>query len=84
MTGHKALVHLTPGNGTVAVDGTRLQGIRSVTITGAVDEVPTLTVELKLNTALVDGEYVVQVPEATAAALITLGWTPPAPSHPTA
>lgn len=82
MQSHKALVHLGPGNGTVSVDGTRLKGLRGVTIRAGADEVPTLTVELLLHSALIDGEYVVQVPEDTAAALVTLGWTPPAPPQP--
>jgi hypothetical protein len=82
MQSHKALVHLGPDNGTVNVDGTRLKGLRGLTISAGADEVPTLTVELLLHSALIDGEYVVQVPEDSAAALIALGWTPPAPAQP--
>ncbi|MFD5251316.1 hypothetical protein ACFWM5_00535 [Streptomyces bobili] len=77
---HKALVHLTGPTGTVAVDGTRLKGVRNVAIRAGLDQDtgPTLTVELALDTALVDGQVVVQVPDDTAAALTALGWTPPA------
>lgn len=82
MQHHKALVHLGPGNDAVNVDGTRLKGVRSLAIRAGVDEVPTLTVELLLHSALIDGEYLVQVPDDTAAALIALGWTPPAPTQP--
>lgn len=76
---HKALVHLDSRTGAVSVDGTRLKGIRAVALRGSVDHAPTLTVDLQLDSALVDGEYVVQVPDDTAATLTALGWTPPAP-----
>ncbi|MFF6825036.1 hypothetical protein [Streptomyces longwoodensis] len=77
---HKALVHLTGPTGTVAIDGTRLKGIRNVTIRGGLDQdgPATLTIDLALDLAVVDGQVVAQVPEDTAAALVALGWTPPA------
>lgn len=77
---HKALVHLDSRNGAVSVDGTRLKSVRAVTIRGSVDEVPSITVYLRLDSALVDGDYTVQVPDDTATTLTALGWTPPAPS----
>ncbi|MEV8245019.1 hypothetical protein AB0R01_14755 [Streptomyces rochei] len=78
MSQHKALVHMTGPTGTVAVDGTRLKGVRSVTARNGVDEPPTLTIELLLDSALIDGEFVVQLPDDTRATLVALGWTPPA------
>lgn len=82
MHAHKALVHLEPHKGSISIDGTRLTGVRAVTIHGSFNEVPTITLDLLLASALIDGEYIVQVPDETVTTLTALGWTPPAPSHP--
>jgi hypothetical protein len=69
--------HLKPGMGVIEMDGTPLTGVRRAVIEAEVGHVPTLTVELSLQEAEINGEMVIAIPPGTAATLIGLGWTPP-------
>jgi len=73
-----AKLNLTPGRTVIEVNGQPLTGVTSITLHGAVREIPSLTVDLLLNEAEVDGEVVVTVPTKTADTLVALGWTAPA------
>lgn len=82
MAARTAKLHLTPGGygGTVEVDGQRLTGIRNLTLTSGIGNIPVLTLELLMHEVEVDGELIVTVPDKTRDALVTLGWTPPSDS----
>ncbi|MFI6443814.1 hypothetical protein [Kitasatospora sp. NPDC050543] len=77
MTRPTVRARLEPLTSVVTVDGRSLTGVRRATFVAEVGCVPTLTVDLVLREAEVDGEVLLTVPQATAAALVALGWTPP-------
>lgn len=77
-----AKLNLTPGGGTVEVNGEPLKGVRNVSLTAGVNAFPALTVDLLLHEVEVNGEVLITVPEKTAASLLALGWTPPADPGP--
>ncbi|OUC99330.1 hypothetical protein [Streptosporangium minutum] len=84
MAARTAKLHLTPGflGSTVEVDGQKLTGIRALDLHTAVNELPTITLDLIIREVDVDGEAIVTVPDKTHAALVALGWTPPAEPAP--
>ncbi len=65
------------GTGTVEVNGQRLRGVRGLTLTSEVGEVPQLTLELLLHDISTIAEARVLIDDATAETLVALGWTPP-------
>lgn len=84
MTRPTVRAHLKPLTSVITVDGVPLTGVRRATFVTEVGHLPTLTLDLLLHEAEVDGETVVTVPPATAATLIALGWTPPGQEVPNA
>lgn len=77
MTRPTVRAQLDPFASVITVDGQPLAGVRRATFVTEVGHLPTLTIDLSLRGAEVDGQMHVTVPPATAAALVALGWTPP-------
>ncbi|TLQ45766.1 hypothetical protein [Streptomyces marianii] len=81
--GRTARLHLNGPHGSVEVDG---QDVSHATVglrlSASVDMTPHLVLELRLDEVTMDGQAQVIVPEGTAAALVTLGWTPPGEQPP--
>jgi hypothetical protein len=66
--------------GTVQVDGHEIgHSVTDLEFHAGVDDAPTLVLELRLFTGDVDAQGTkVYLPDTTRAALVALGWTPPA------
>lgn len=86
---HTARINLdATGMGTVEIDGVDVsRAVSSVRIHAEVGERPHVTLGLALHDVSTLSEARVLIPEDTAAALVALGWTPPAgqdiePNHP--
>ncbi|MEO3860887.1 hypothetical protein [Acrocarpospora sp. B8E8] len=78
MAAKKAHLVITPGSRSdVVIDGQRLTGVRGINLTASVHEKPQLSLDLVIREVEIDGEFHIEVPDKTRAALITLGWTPP-------
>lgn len=76
-----ARLNLTgPNGGTVEINGRDISdSIRGVTVQHSIGHHPQLTLDVRVHVSEVEGEaVVVLLPESTAAALVALGWTPPA------
>lgn len=73
----RAKIALSPGAGSVEIEGEQLSGVRAVTVKGTPGEIPQLVVELLIFDLEVDGEMGVEIPRETHATLRRLGWTPP-------
>lgn len=75
-----AQITLAPGPGanSIEVGGQRLHGVIGLELKADPNSMPVLTVAVRLHEVDVDGAMTVQVPEQTRAALVALGWTPPA------
>lgn len=66
------------GGGTVEVGGHDISdAVRGFTLTGEVGHLPRLDLDLRVFTIETEGDAQVHIPDDTAAALATLGWTPP-------
>jgi hypothetical protein len=81
MTNFRANLTASGGVGTtVEVDGFDItKTVRGLRIDAHVGSIPTVEVELLfVNGTGVDAEAIVRVPDATAEALVALGWKPPA------
>lgn len=73
-----AHVRMNGPDATVNVDGADLShATRAYTIGHQVGHQPQLLLDVRLDEVTIKGEMTVEVPEATAAALVALGWTPP-------
>jgi hypothetical protein len=67
------------GHGHVHIDGQEVAGVRGLTLTGHVDDVPRLELDLRVLDVSTNGEGLeVLIPDGTAATLRAIGWTPPA------
>lgn len=78
MTARAARIHLTPRMGRIELDGTDIiRLVQAVTVQGTAGEPAELTLRIVLPVVDVDGEFAVAVDDATATALVALGWTPP-------
>lgn len=74
-----AEITLGLGTGRIEIDGQRLPGVTGLQLTSSIkDGIPRLTVDLHMHEVEIDGAMTVHLPDHTAAALIALGWTPPA------
>lgn len=72
-----------PGRATIEIDGQDVsRAVVGFRLDGHVDEAHRLTLDLRLATGEADGEVVVDIPAATAALLVDLGWTPPDDGQP--
>jgi hypothetical protein len=72
-----------PGLATVEIDGQDVSdAVRAFTVTGHVGHRHQLTLDLLIDTGDVEGELQAHIPAATAALLVTLGWTPPDDGQP--
>jgi hypothetical protein len=80
MVTHDAAIRVgTPGDTTVRVDGHELtDAVRALSIDAVAGARARLTLDLLVHPIEVDGEMTVGLPGQTYAALIALGWTPPA------
>lgn len=78
MTARAARIYLTPRLGCIELDGTDISRfVQAVTIEGTAGQPTELTLRTVLPMVDVDGEFEVAVDDATATALVALGWTPP-------
>lgn len=67
-----------PGLATIEIDGQDVSdAIRGFTLKGEVDHRHRLTLDLLIDTGEANGEVQAHIPDATAAVLQSLGWTPP-------
>ncbi|MER7363587.1 hypothetical protein [Nonomuraea wenchangensis] len=84
MAARNARLHLTPGflGSEIEINGVRIPHVRNVHLDAEPHNLPALTLDFVLREVEVDGEMVVTVPEKTHAALVALGWTPPADDEP--
>ena len=78
MPTRSARIKLGLTDGRVEIDGQRLTGVTGISLDATVDSTPRLTVDLNLHQVDIEGDMAVTVPEKTRAALVALGWTPPA------
>lgn len=75
-------VELDGPRGTVKIDGKDIsQATRALQLTAAAGEIPELELDLHVFTSAITAntEMRIDVPEATAQALIAIGWKPPRP-----
>lgn len=73
-----------PGLATIEIDGQDVSdAIRGFTLTSQVGNRHQLTLDLLIDTGEADGEVQAHIPDATAALLRSLGWTPPDDRRPT-
>lgn len=71
-------IHVTgPGRGTIHVDGERLRGVTGFTAAGSAKNLLRVTVDLVVQTGVIDGRAVILLGKGTAESLLKLGWTPP-------
>jgi hypothetical protein len=85
MTDHTARICLdADGRGTVQVDGHDLShATRGLSLHATVDARPQLLLDLRVDASEINAEDIdIRVPAETAAALVTLGWTPPDDGQP--
>ncbi|MFI2437418.1 hypothetical protein [Streptomyces sp. NPDC018693] len=79
MTDRTARIRLgAPGLATIEIDGQDVsKAVRGFRLDGHVGQRHQLTLDLLIQAGDVDGHTDVHIPAATAALLLTLGWTPP-------
>lgn len=71
-------LRLGPVGGAVEVDGHDISAAaRTVRVTAGADQATSVSVDLAVEVAEVDGQARVTVPAPVAEALVVLGWTPP-------
>ncbi len=68
--------------GTVEIDGQPIPGVAGIQLSGGVHGLPHLSLNLVVHEVEVEGEMVIEVRPKTRAALLALGWTPPAEEVP--
>lgn len=65
--------------GRISIEGEPIKGVRGLTYRAAMDEMPSLELELAIHdvTTLNSKDTEIYLPDSTVATLIALGWTPP-------
>ncbi|MBK3625931.1 hypothetical protein JHN59_13970 [Streptomyces sp. MBT49] len=77
------IVLAEPGRATIEIDGHDISSaVIGFTLRGQVGYRHQLTLDVLLDTGEADGDAQVQIPAATAALLVDLGWTPPDDGQP--
>lgn len=72
-----ARIDLNGKYGSIELDGKQVPNVRGFELSAEAGHPPLLTLDVRLETTLVDGEMCVTVPAKTYDALVQLGWTPP-------